>query len=186
MTRARSPRRAALAGAAAALVLATLVALPLLAQPPGGGGAPGRGGPDAAHGPGGFPLRGLAAFLELTDAQIEDSRALFEDLAAELRPLAKEARALREELATLLDSADPDPAEVGALVVELHALGGEMKAARDAFDAAFSALLTPGQLERWETLKEARRLFRGPGRGGHGGRGAAADGQGARCFGCGA
>lgn len=185
------PHRAAVAGAVAALVLATLVALPLLAQPPGGGGPPGSGGPggpQGTHGPGGFPLRALAAFLDLTDAQIEDAKALLEDLAAELRPLGEEARALREELATLLGSADPDPAEVGALVIELHGIGDRMKAARDEFDAAFSALLTPEQLERWETLKEARRLFRGPGRGGHHGRGPGpgADGLGARCFGCGA
>jgi Spy/CpxP family protein refolding chaperone len=189
MTRpATLPRRAALAGAVAALVLATLVALPLLAQPPGGGPGPGVGGPEGAHGPGGFPLRGLAAFLDLTEQQIEDARALLEDLAAELRPLAEEARAVREELAALLDAADPDPAEVGALVVELHGIGDEMKAARDDFDAAFSALLTPDQLERWEVLKEARGLFRGQGRRGHHGRGPGPgpDGQGASCLGCGA
>lgn len=175
MTRhARFPRRAALAGTAAALVLATLVALPLLAQPPGGGGAHGPGGPggpDGVHGPGGFPLRALAAFLDLTDAQIEDSQALLGDLAAELRPLAEEARALREELAALLDSADPDPAEVGALVLDVHAIGDRMKAARDDFDAAFAALLDTEQLERWEILKEARRVFGARGHRGRHGRG---------------
>lgn len=181
MTRAPFPRRAALAGAAAALALATLLALPLLAQPgpgpqggppgAGPGGPPGTGGsPQAVHGPGGFPLRALTAFLDLTDAQVEEARLLLEDLAAELRPLAEEARALRQELHTLLEAEGPDPAEVGALVLEIHAVGDAMRAARDDFDAAFAALLTPDQLERWEILKEARRLFRGgrSGRGHHG------------------
>jgi len=171
-------RRAALAGAVATLALATLAALPLLAQPPGHGpgpgAGPGAGGADGGsplRGPAGFPLRGLTAFLDLTEQQIEDARALLEDLAAELRPLAEEARGVREELHALLETDDPDPAEVGALVVELHGIGDEMRAARDEFDTAFSALLTPDQLERWEVLKDARGVFRGHGRRGHGGRG---------------
>lgn len=178
----RSPRRAALAGAAALLLTAALAALPLLAQPPGRGpgpgAGPGMGAPDGGllrGGPGGFPLRGLAAFLDLTDQQIEDARALLEDLAAEVRPQAEKARGVRRDLHALLETDGADLAEVGALVVELHGIRDEMRTARDGFAAAFSALLTPDQLERWEVLKDARGHFRGLhqgwGRRGHHGRG---------------
>lgn len=194
MTRLRSSRRPALAGTAAVLALATLVALPLLAQPGPGGGPGGPGGPpgdpQGVRGPGAFPLRALVEFLDLTEAQVEEARLLLEDLAADLRPLAEEARDLRQELVALLDSENPDPAAVGALVLEIHGIRDEMKAARDDFDAAFAALLTPEQLERWEILKEARRHFRGDGRHGRHGRGPGpgpgSSGQGARCIGCGA
>lgn len=155
----RFGRRAALAGAAAALVLTGLAAIPSIAQPPGppaGGGFPGAA---AGHGPGELPLRALTAFLDLSDAQVEETRALLRDLGAELRPLAEEARSLREELAALLDAGDPDPAEVGALVVELHAIGDQVRAARDGFDADFTALLDPEQAERWQILQEAREAF---------------------------
>ncbi|HSL81761.1 MAG TPA: Spy/CpxP family protein refolding chaperone [Thermoanaerobaculia bacterium] len=178
----RSPRPTALAGAAALLLAGALAALPLLAQPPGRGPGPGTGpgvgaadGGSPLRGPGGFPLRGLAASLDLTEQQIEAARALLEDLAAEVRPQAEEARGVREELHALLDTENPDPAEVGALVVELHGIRDEMRTARDGFAAAFSALLTPDQLERWEVLKDARGHFRGRhqgwGRRGHHGRG---------------
>lgn len=161
----RFSRRAALAGAAAALALTGLLAIPSIAQPPGPPPGAGGGFPGAAlgHGPGEFPLRALTAFLDLSDAQVEETRALLQDLAAELRPLAEEARALREELAALLDADDPGSAEVGALVLELHVIGDRIQAARDAFDADFTALLDPIQVERWQILKEAREAFsRGP------------------------
>lgn len=180
-----SIRSTAFAGAAA-LGLAALLVVPALAQPPGGGpGCPGSGhctgsdagsgpGPGAgraavhAPGPGGFALRAVAEFLGLTEQQADEARVLLEDLAAELRPLAGEARGTREELQGLLAGDDPDPAAVGALILELHDLGDAMKAARDEFDAGFARLLTPEQAERWAILKEARRFF---GRqGGHAGR----------------
>lgn len=194
MTRLRSLHRPALAGTAAVLALATLVALPLLAQPGPGGGPGGPGGPagdpQGVRGPGAFPLRALAEFLDLTEAQVEEARLLLQDLAADLRPLAEEARDLHQELVALLASESPDPAAVGALVLEIHGVRDEMKAARDELDAAFAALLTPEQLERWEILKEARRHFRGDGRHGRHGRGPGpgpgSSGQGARCIGCGA
>jgi Spy/CpxP family protein refolding chaperone len=189
-----NPRRARLH---VTLTLAALVLVPALAlAAPGrsGAGGPGLGrdggfclgdgvfgpGPFAAGaeggGPGGGfpPLRRLAFFLDLTETQVTQAQAIFDAAQAEIQPLREARRPLLEQLRAALDAAEPDPAAVGALVIDLHAnreaIHGVLEGALDDFEA----ILTPEQLERFEVLRDARRVFghrgrhHGPGPGGPG------------------
>lgn len=178
---ANASRNLPLLGIALLLLLVTpLLSRPVAAQPPGMAapeGAFGPGGPGApGDGPGKFLLPRIAEYLDLTDAQIAQAKALLEEMKADGEPLREEAQAVREELQSLLEGDSPDPAAVGTRVIRLHELADEGRALREAFEESFAAILTADQLERWELAKDLRGLFghgpgRGPGRGpGQGGR----------------
>jgi len=166
--------RHSLLGAALALVLllvTPLLAPRVMAQPPAGGpgiGPAGAVGP-AGHpdGPGKFLLPRIAEYLDLTDAQIDQAKALLKEMKTQGEPLREEAEAVRTELEGLLKGDSPDPAAVGARVIRLHELAEEGRALRETFEGSFAAILTADQLERWELAKGLRGLFgHGPGRGG--------------------
>lgn len=150
-----------------------LAAAPLaLAQPfgpgggPGGPGGPGGGPGDGADAPGlGLHLHRLAAFLDLTDAQITQAQAIFEAARDAAKPLRETQMALHEELRALLESDAPDATAVGELVLELHANRKQIGTIHEAAWTDFKALLTAEQLDKLEQLGEVRRHF-GHGRGG--------------------
>ena len=159
------------------LALAALVLVPALALAgPGRSGAGRDGGfglgegffgagPFAAgaegEGPGGGfpPLPRLAFFLDLTEAQVAQAQGIFEAAQAEIQPLREAQRALLEQLRAALEPAEPDPAAVGALVIDLHANREAIRAVLEGAIDDFEAILTPEQLERFEILREARRVF---------------------------
>jgi Spy/CpxP family protein refolding chaperone len=158
----------------AALVLFAVVALaaavPVAAQGGPGGGrhggpGPGPGGDQAfgAHRGGhGFHLGRFARFLDLTDEQIEAARAIFDAARDETAPVREAQRALHAELKALLDSASPDAAAVGELVLSLHANRQQVQAIHEAAFEDFKALLTAEQLAKLERLREVRRHFGAP------------------------
>ena len=158
---------------------ATLTSAALLAQP--GFSDRGRG-----SGPGFDPDRlemmfehraeRVADALELTREQ----RAAFDELRRTRLDAAKPTlEALRqgaEELRDLLDSDRANATAVGERALALHELKKELRAAREAFDRDFAALLTEEQKFAWEALRRARPgpdgdRPRGPRSGRHGPRG---------------
>ena len=156
------------------LALPLLLAPPLWSQPgaPPDGSAPGAPGPHGLFapesGPGGgpgmshrFPLQRIARFLDLSESQIEQTKALHEELVAAARPLHEEARGLHAELHGLLNGDAPDPAAVGVRVIEIHEIREQGRLLRRDFEADFTALLTPTQRERWDLLKDLRSLHHG-------------------------
>ena len=142
-------RKLPIAAALCAWLFAFL-ALPLLAS-----AAPGRGGnpADILTNP-----RALARYLKLTPAQIETTKQLFQELQATTRPLHEQQKALHDQLRTQLDAAGPDACAVGSTLLQIEGLRDQVRAAREDFDEAFSAILTPEQLAKWEALKDAARI----------------------------
>ncbi len=133
----------------AAAVL-TLVGLPLLAEaarPPQNPGA-------ILRNP-----RALARYLKLTSEQIATFKTLREELQADLKPLQEQIKPLQEQLKTQLDAAAPDACTAGETTVALDAVRDDIRAAYEEFDTAFSAILTPEQLAKYEHLKEAAGLY---------------------------
>ena len=114
---------------------------PLAAQPPAGAG-----GPEHA-----LPAR-IAAYLELTQDQIDAAQQLRQELRTKVEPLHQQQKDLRDQLRDELDSDSPDAAAVGQLVIDERAVGEQIRAAVEASRGAFEALLTPEQLVRWEAL----------------------------------
>jgi Spy/CpxP family protein refolding chaperone len=132
---------------------AALLSVPALAA-----AAPARGPAQVLANP-----RLLARYLRLTEAQIEQQKELVQAHRAVVEPLAAQHRELRADLREALEGSSPEACSVGELVLDLHAVGDQIRAARAELDEAFSAILTPEQLARYEALKEAVRLLRDAG-----------------------
>ncbi len=104
------------------------------------------------------PFRVVTRFLELTPEQEEAWRALMEGLRAQQQPLADQVRSLEEALREAMTAPEPDPAAVGALVLEIHALRDQMRLNEEAYRAAFEALLTEAQMVKLQRLRQAAEL----------------------------
>jgi len=162
-------RRPALAVPAAGLLVLAGLAVPALAQGPGGE-RPAWGDHGRGHGgPGAHRLGRLARVLELTEAQLAEARALHEAAREDRAPIVEESRELRTRLDGLLDAASPDPTAVGEVVIALRQNREEMRSVREATETAFEALLTAEQREKLATLEDAKEEWgrRGRGRRGH-------------------
>jgi Spy/CpxP family protein refolding chaperone len=132
-----------------ATALFAFLALPLLAEAARKPGNPG----DLLRNP-----RALARYLKLTPAQIETTKQLLHTLHDTTRPLYQQIEPLAEQRRGQLDAASPDACAVGATVVQIDGLRDRIRDAREDFDEAFSAILTPEQLAKYEALKDAVRI----------------------------
>ena len=131
-----------------AAALFAFLLLPLVAS-----AAPGRGPGDILTNP-----RALARYLKLTPAQIETTKQLLQTLHATTRPLHEQQKPLHDQLRTQLDAAGPDACAIGNTLLRIEGLRDQIREARQDFDDAFSAILTPEQLARYEALKDAARI----------------------------
>lgn len=119
------------------MLLLCLVSLaaPLAAQP----------GPMRRQGPPVPPDSALKS-AGLSDAQIASVHDLVAARDAKLADVQPQLGPAHEALRAALEAATPDPATVGKAALAAHALEVKVRAADDAFRAAFEALLTPEQL----------------------------------------
>lgn len=176
-----------------------LVAGALLAQGPGEGRRFGPAG--AGMGPMGMNAQNATAlkdFLGLSDAQIQQLKDLRTQEMQSLKPTMQEIATKRKALADLMKTANPDPAQVGQLTVDIKNLHASMQSARTDLAAKSLAVLTPDQQAKLKTLQNAQKLMPAvmqatalglltppegadcPGCGGPGGRGPAGMGPGGR------
>lgn len=103
-------------------------------------------------------IRMVAQYLELTPEQGEAWRALMETLKLQQQPLVDQIRPLEEALGQAIQSPEPDPAAVGDLVLQIHALKEQMRSNEETYRSAFEGLLTVEQGEKLFKLREAARL----------------------------
>lgn len=103
----------------------------------------------------------LARYLDLSATQVTQEQALFRTLDEALRAIHQQEEAKRDQLQAELDKPNPDACTAGGYVVSLHDLYEQAEAAFHTFDTAFSAILTPEQLAKYNALKQ---LARGPGK----------------------
>jgi Spy/CpxP family protein refolding chaperone len=103
--------------------------------------------------------RALSRYLKLTPEQNATFKTLRQELQADLKPLQDQVPPLKEQLKTQLDAASPEACAVGQTAVALDAVRDDIRAAYEDFDTAFSAILTPEQLAKYEHLKEAAGLY---------------------------
>jgi Spy/CpxP family protein refolding chaperone len=113
--------------------------------------APGPNGPND-------PVRAVADYLALTQEQADAWRALMENLKAQQRPLGDQVRVLEEQLRAALQAPAPDPAAVGALVIQIQGVRDQMRANEEAYRAAFEGLLDEAQKQKLYVLRAASEL----------------------------
>lgn len=131
--------------------------------------AAGDSGPRGFHGRGGFGgFRGFRA-LDLTEEQRTQAKAIFEEQRKASEPQRAQVRALRQQMREQLDGGKADAAAIGQLAIQAHAIGEQLREARERGRERFLAILTPEQKTKLEQMK-AERGKRGFGRRGFGAR----------------
>jgi hypothetical protein len=149
-----------------AVLLLGLLALPAAAQAPAdeadAGGSPaaaaGASAPAASDALGARYLLGhpreLARFLRLSPAQATTLLSLTATRTQAVTPLRQARTPLCQQLGTDLAAASPDDAAIGADSLALYQNREQIEAALKTFDTGFSATLSPGQLQAYDTLKK--------------------------------
>jgi hypothetical protein len=103
------------------------------------------------------PLRVVAEFLQLRPGQVSELEQLLQARQTTLVPLFQTAQALTQQLAVLLNSGG-NPAQVGILVIQIHALQQQMAQAQQAFLTQFVAILDAEQLQKLQAVQIAAQL----------------------------
>src|ERR1700687_471211 len=103
------------------------------------------------------PLHVVAEFLQLRPGQVSELEQLLQARQTALVPLFQTAQALTQQLAVLLNSGG-NPAQVGMLVIQIHALQQQVAQAQQAFLAQFVAILDAEQLQKLQAVQIAAQL----------------------------
>src|SRR5713226_7359540 len=85
------------------------------------------------------PLQVVAEFLQLRPGQISELEQLLQARQTTLVPLFQTAQNLIQQLGALLNSGG-NPAQVGILVIQIHALQQQMAQTQESFLAQFIAI----------------------------------------------
>ena len=103
------------------------------------------------------PLQVVAEFLQLRPGQISELEQLLQARQTTLVPIFQTAQALIQQLSVLLNSGG-NPAQVGILVIQIHALQQQMAQAQHAFLTQFVAILDAEQLQKLQAVQIAAQL----------------------------
>ena len=103
------------------------------------------------------PLQVVAEFLQLSPGQVSELEQLLQGRQATLVPLFQAAQALIQQLGNLLNSGG-NPAQVGVLVIHIHALQQQMAQVQQSFLSQFVATLNADQLQRLRAVQIAAQL----------------------------
>ncbi len=96
--------------------------------------------------------------LGLTEAQQADWQRMLDDLHATLEPLRDQLKDVEEALRDLLGQSNPDPTEVGKLILQGKGLREQMGAAHQAYLQAFEGMLTVEQNGKLAFLRRAEHV----------------------------
>jgi hypothetical protein len=100
----------------------------------------------------------VASFLGLTPGQVEQMGALLTQVLPTLETLGQQSAEVHQQLDLLLSQTNPDPAQIGKLVVQLHVLQLEAAQVVEGFHNAFAGLLTQDQRQKLEGVTVASQL----------------------------
>lgn len=100
----------------------------------------------------------VAAFLAFTEEQAEQFGTLLNQFQTTLRALQEQIAARQQQLDGFLSQPDSDPAAVGKLVVQIHALQQQVGQAIKSFQSAFAGLLTQEQRQKLQEITLASQL----------------------------
>jgi len=131
-------------------LIAIAVVTPVLAQEPPSEPPPAIG---VAH-------NQVVRFLQLTEDQVIAWDELWQIHREAEQPLREEIAAVQAEINALFEAGEPDPAELGELVIVRHDLGVELAEVHRVYHEGFVALLTENQLNRLGFIARADKAQR--------------------------
>jgi Spy/CpxP family protein refolding chaperone len=105
----------------------------------------------------------LAKYLGLTADQNTQFQALWKTLQTSVDTIRKARAPLCQQLRTDLNASTPDTTVVGTDSINLFENKQQIRAAHLTFDTAFTAILTPDQVTKYNNLKEITHIDNGPG-----------------------
>jgi len=114
-----------------------------------------------------FPLQRAIKSLDLSEPQVQQLRDLMEKRRAESAPLWESLRQERKALQGLMNTADPNPTQVGQAYIRMRESRKQLAASQKAFRESFKGILTEEQRAKLESVQAGRRvrpLRRAPGR----------------------
>jgi uncharacterized membrane protein len=138
---------------ALALLLGVWGAAPVLAaREPAGGTASGEN-PEAYS-----PIQVVAAVLKLSDVQAHALAQILAAKAESVQPLVEQIQQHEGAIATLLGGDDPDPAQLGRLLIETRALQAQVQAISAASAAQFVSVLSVPQKQTLGQIRQASQV----------------------------
>jgi len=97
----------------------------------------------------------VVRFLQLDESQAAAWDGIYADHRADEQPLQENIRDLEAQLQELLDAENPDPAAVGALVIEIRSIREALFNLHQSYNEDFMALLSEEQLQRLKFIRRA-------------------------------
>ena len=98
-------------------------------------------------------------FLQFSEAQAGQFQQLLMGLQAAIAPIEQQVSIRQQRLEGLLSAAQPDPAAIGALVLEIRTLEKQGQQALQSYHDGFLALLTPEQQQKTAAVAQAGQLL---------------------------
>lgn len=97
----------------------------------------------------------VVRFLQLSGDQVAGWNASYQVHREAEQPLQQALATLQEEIDARFAAGNPDPAGLGGLMIERHALGEELQAVHVSYHEAFVALLDEAQAKRLALIARA-------------------------------
>jgi len=104
------------------------------------------------------PIQIVAAVLKLSDDQIHTLAQILAAKAASIQPLAEQIQQHEQEIATLLGGGNPDPAQLGRLLIETRALQTQVQTISAASAAQFVSVLSDPQKQTLGQIRQASQV----------------------------
>jgi hypothetical protein len=103
------------------------------------------------------PLQVVAEFLQLRPGQVSELEQLLQARQSAIVPLFQTAQAKIQQLGILLNTGG-NPAQVGVLVIQIHALQQQMGQVQQSFLTHFVAILDVEQVQKLQAVQIAAQL----------------------------
>ena len=117
------------------------------------GGPPFGGPPNLAN-----PAQAAQKILNLTDAQVQQLIQLRQSYMANVQNLRTNLRNLQQQIAALLKSSNPDPTQIGTLVIQRQDLEHQFAAAHTTYHNSALGVLTQAQKDQLAQIQAAVNL----------------------------
>jgi Spy/CpxP family protein refolding chaperone len=101
----------------------------------------------------------VASFLGFTDTEAAQLGVFLDQFQTTLHGLQAQIAPRQTQLEVLLGAPIPDPASIGNLLLQIHALQQQVSQAMQSFQTQFASLLTDEQKQKVQAVTQASQLL---------------------------